>query len=174
MLNHFSHVWLSVTLWTVACQGPLPRGFSRQEYWSGLPRPPPGDLPDPGIKSTSLMSPALAGRFLYNELRYFLLRESVQFSRSVVSDSATPWITAPHHQLPEFTQTHVHRVGDAIQPSHPNSLNTESQILLIQNLKQRPTKNLETLHPQNTTPHQSHTLKFYFLIFFHLFLLVGS
>jgi len=38
-------------------------GFSRQEYWSGLPRPPPGDLPDPGIELASLLSPALAGRF---------------------------------------------------------------------------------------------------------------
>ena len=38
-------------------------GFSRQEYWSGLPCPPAGDLPDPGIEPTSLMSPALAGRF---------------------------------------------------------------------------------------------------------------
>ena len=40
-----------------------PWGFSRQEYWSGLPRPPPGDLPDPGMEPTSLMSPVLAGRF---------------------------------------------------------------------------------------------------------------
>ena len=38
-------------------------GLSKQEYWSGLPWPPPGDLPDPGIEPTSLMSPALAGRF---------------------------------------------------------------------------------------------------------------
>ena len=38
-------------------------GFSRQEYWSGLPRPLPGDLPDPGIKPESLMSPAMAGGF---------------------------------------------------------------------------------------------------------------
>ena len=43
--------------------GPLSVGFSRQEYWSGLPCPPPGHLPDPGIKLTSLTSPALAGRF---------------------------------------------------------------------------------------------------------------
>ena len=42
-----------MTLWIVACQAPLPMGFSRQEYWSGLPCPPPGDLPDPGIKSAS-------------------------------------------------------------------------------------------------------------------------
>ena len=42
-------------------------GFSRQEYWSGLPRPPPGDLPDAGIELASLASPALAGGFFINE-----------------------------------------------------------------------------------------------------------
>ena len=52
-----------VTLWTIAYQAPLNTGFSRQEYWSGLPWPPPGDLPDRGIEPRSLMSPALAGRF---------------------------------------------------------------------------------------------------------------
>ena len=57
-----SHVRLSVTPWTVAFQAPLSAGFSRQEYWSGLPIPSPGDLPDPGIKPTS-MSPALASGF---------------------------------------------------------------------------------------------------------------
>ena len=49
-------------LWTVAHQVPLSMGFSRQEYWSGLPCPPL-DLPDPGTKPTSLTSPALAGGF---------------------------------------------------------------------------------------------------------------
>ena len=53
----------SATLWTVACPAPLSTGFSRQEHWSGLPCPPPGDLPDPGNKPASLMAPALAGRF---------------------------------------------------------------------------------------------------------------
>ena len=48
---------------TVAHQAPLSTGFSRQEYWSGLPFPPPGDFPDPGIGLPSLMSPALAGGF---------------------------------------------------------------------------------------------------------------
>ena len=47
----------------IACQAPLSMGFSRQEHWSGLPCPPPGDLPDPGMEPASLMSPALAGRF---------------------------------------------------------------------------------------------------------------
>ena len=55
-----SRVWLCVTPWTVAHQAPLSVKFSRQEYWSGLPFPPPGDLPDPGIEPTSLTSPALA------------------------------------------------------------------------------------------------------------------
>ena len=52
------------TLWNAACQAPLSTGFSRQEYWSGLPYLSPGDLPNPGIKPTSLTSPALVGRFL--------------------------------------------------------------------------------------------------------------
>ena len=51
------------TPWTVARQAPLLMGFPRQEYWSGLPFPSPGDLPDPGIKPTSLGPPALAGGF---------------------------------------------------------------------------------------------------------------
>ena len=63
MLSHLSHVWLFVTLWTVAHQAPLSTGFSRQAYWSGLPCTPPGDLPDPGIKPESLTLPALADRF---------------------------------------------------------------------------------------------------------------
>ena len=54
---------LCATLWTVARHAPLSMGFSRQDYCSGLPCPPLGDLPDPGIKPMSLMSPSLAGRF---------------------------------------------------------------------------------------------------------------
>ena len=52
-----------MTPWTVAFQAPLSMGFSRQEYWSGLPFPPLGDLPDPGIEPMSPVSPAQAGRF---------------------------------------------------------------------------------------------------------------
>ena len=63
MLSHFSGVRFFVTLWTAAHQAPLLMGFSRQEYWSGLPFPSPGDLPDPVIELLSPMSPALAGRF---------------------------------------------------------------------------------------------------------------
>ena len=52
-------VRLCVSLWTEACQASLSMGFSRQEYWSELLCPPPGDLPNTGIKPMSLMSPAL-------------------------------------------------------------------------------------------------------------------
>ena len=58
-----SHAQLFATLWTVARQAPLTMVFSRQEYWSGLPFPPPEDLPDPGIKPVSPASLALAGGF---------------------------------------------------------------------------------------------------------------
>ena len=58
-----SGVSSSATPWTVACQAPGSTEFSRQEYWSGLPFPTPGDLPDQGIKPKTLASPALAGRF---------------------------------------------------------------------------------------------------------------
>ena len=57
------HVGLLATPWTVALQASLSMSFSRQEYWSGLPCPPPGDLPEPGIELTSLISPVLTGSF---------------------------------------------------------------------------------------------------------------
>ena len=63
VLSRFSHVLLFANLWTLARQASLSVRFSRQEYWSGLPCPLPGDLPDSGIKPVSLMSLALAGGF---------------------------------------------------------------------------------------------------------------
>ena len=62
-VKSLSHVRLFATPWTVALQAPLFMGFSRQEYCSVLPFPSPGDLPNPGIKPASFMSPALAGGF---------------------------------------------------------------------------------------------------------------
>ena len=59
----FSPVWLFVTPWTIVCQASLSMEFSRQEYWSGLPFPAPGDLLKPVIKPVSLASPELAGGF---------------------------------------------------------------------------------------------------------------
>ena len=61
--GYFSRIRLCAALWTAVHQASLSTEFCRQ-YWSGFPCPPPGDLPDPEIKTTYLMSPALAGRFL--------------------------------------------------------------------------------------------------------------
>ena len=63
-MKSLSRVQLFVTPWTIAYQAPLFMGFSRQEYWSGLPFPPPGDLPDPGIEPGS---PALQADTLPSE-----------------------------------------------------------------------------------------------------------
>ena len=67
MLSRFSCVQLFVTLWVIAHQAPLSVGFSRQEYWSGLLCPPPGDLPNPGIEPESL---ALTGRFFTSSVTW--------------------------------------------------------------------------------------------------------
>ena len=64
MLSHLSHVQLFETLWTTAHEAPLSMEFSRREYWSGLPFPSPGDLPDPEIEPRS---PALQADFLPSE-----------------------------------------------------------------------------------------------------------
>ena len=76
VLSHFSRVRLCATLWTVACQTSLSIGFSRPEYWSGLPFTPPGDLPHPATEPAVLMSPALAGGFFF----FFFLPLSYQGS----------------------------------------------------------------------------------------------
>ena len=76
MLSWFSRVQLFMTLQTTVYQAPLSMGFSRQESWSGLPYPSPGDLSDPGIEPVSLTSPALAGRF---------------FTSSASSGKVSPW-----------------------------------------------------------------------------------
>ena len=119
-----SHVWLFLTPWTVARQVPLSMGFSKQEYWSGLPFPSPGNLPDPGIKLMFLLSPASSDRFFTTSATWEAQRE-YQFSSVAQScptlydpmDCSTPGFPV-HHQLLELAQTHVHWVTDAIQPSH--------------------------------------------------------
>ena len=62
VLSHLSHVLFFATLWIIACQAPLSMGFSRQEYWGRLQPLPLGNLPNPGIKPTSLVSSASTGR----------------------------------------------------------------------------------------------------------------
>ena len=78
MLDCFSGTGLFATSWTIAFQAPLSMEFSRQEYWSGVPFPTPGDLPHPGIKPTSLVSLvslALAGKLFTPSTMWEALRE---------------------------------------------------------------------------------------------------
>ena len=122
-----SHVRLFVTPWTIAHQVPLSMEFSKQQYWSGLPFPTPGDRPDPGIEPTTSVSPALPGGFFTTEPPGTPLLKH-QFSSVTQScptlcdpmNCSTPGLPV-HHQLLEFTQTHIHWVSGAIQPSHPLS-----------------------------------------------------
>ena len=97
-----SHVQLFVTPWTVVCQAPLSTGLPRQEYWSELPFPPPGDLPDPWIKPMSLASPALMGGFFTPSATY-----SVSVSVQLLSHVrlfVTPW-TAAHQAYLSITNS---------------------------------------------------------------------
>ena len=66
VLGRFSHTQLFVTLWTVAHQAPLPMGFLRQEYWSGLPFPSSGNIPHPGIKPVSPYDSCIGRQVLYH------------------------------------------------------------------------------------------------------------
>ena len=79
MLSHFSYVQLFLTLWTVVLQAPLSMGISRQEYWSGLPCTPPGDLANPGIEPSSLKFPALPGGFFTTSTTWEALRSLIYF-----------------------------------------------------------------------------------------------
>ena len=122
VLSHFSHVQFCVVPWTSACQATLSMGFSRQEYWSGLPLPSPRNLPNPEIKSTSLKSNGLVGVFFTTS------NNSDQFS-SVQLLSHVPFFVTPRTAAGQaslsitnfwgFTRAHVHWVGDANQPSCP-------------------------------------------------------
>ena len=129
MLSHFSHVQLFATLLTAALQATLSIGLFRQECWSGLPCSPSGALPNPGIEPMSLRLLCWqAGSLPLAPPGFICVCFRVQFNSVAQScltlchpmNRSTPGLPI-HHQLPEFTQTHVHRVSDAIQPSHPLS-----------------------------------------------------
>ena len=140
-----------MTPWAVAHHAPLSMGFFRQEYRSGLLFPSPGHLPDPGIEPASpalasgFLSTEPSGKpqNIYNRnLSKEMWTEDINKgvvkkvifgrkpqTRSVAQscptlcdpmNRSTPGLPV-HHQLPEFTEIHVHRVSDAIQPSHPLS-----------------------------------------------------
>ena len=126
MLSCFSHIQLCLTLKTIASQTPLSMGFSRQESWSGLPCPPPGNLADAGIEPESLTTAASACEpFTLMPPGKSHWGPSVQFSSIAQScptlcdpmDCSTSGFPV-RHQLLEPAQTHVHRVDETLQPSH--------------------------------------------------------
>ena len=99
-ISNTSCCQVSETLWTAACPVPLSMGFSKQEYWGGLPCLHPGDLPNPGIEPTSLMSPVLMGGFFTtNAYSFFLIlhlpwRRKWQPTPSTLA-CKTPWAEEP-------------------------------------------------------------------------------
>ena len=99
MLLCFSLIQLFATPWTVACQVSLSMEFSRQEHWSGLPCPPP--------------------RYVFSSVQFSSVAQLCPTLCNPMNHS-TPGLPV-HHQLPEFTQTYIHRVSDTIQPSYPLS-----------------------------------------------------
>ena len=96
VLSRFSTIRLFATPWTVVYQAPLSMGFSRQEYWSGLSWPSPGDLPDPGNDPGHLFSPSLAGWFFSTSATWEAQWKWIALS--CLTLCATPWTVA--HQDP--------------------------------------------------------------------------
>ena len=139
VLSRFSYILLFSTPWTVARQVPLSIGFSRQEYGSGLPLSPPGDLPDPGTEPTSLISPALAGRFFTTSATWEAPRLSgnvliskltnrmseVQSTSACEQAGLTPhWEKmAPSTVALQPSSRDANRNGDSISMGHVSSQN---------------------------------------------------
>ena len=96
-MKFLSRAWPSATPWTAAYQAPLSIGFTRQEYWSGLPLPSP----------------------ILLLIQFSSVAQSCPTLCDPINHSTTGFLV--QHQFPEFTQTNVHWVGDTIQPSHPLS-----------------------------------------------------
>ena len=90
MSRHFSCVWLFVTLWTVAHEASMSMGFSRQEYWSGSPFPPPGDLLDLRIKPASLLPFALSGEFFTTSTIWEASQKLANHLKLIHKSSNTP------------------------------------------------------------------------------------
>ena len=114
-----SRVWLFATPWTTYSME-----FSRLENWSGLPFPSPRNLPNPGIepRSPTLQADSVSAEPQGKTFRSYQFSSVAQSCLTLCSpmDCSTPGFPVLH-QLLEFTQTHVHWVSDAIQPSHPLS-----------------------------------------------------
>ena len=113
-----SHIWLFWTPWTAAFQASLSMEFSRQEYWSRLPFPTPGDLPDLGIEPMSPAPPGAIGRILYQCATWDPRKtRMILFFHYVLGRFFTVWAT---RQVPVF---HCTSTKSSIKTQKSNKLN---------------------------------------------------
>ena len=109
VLSRFIRAWLFATPWTITCQASLSMGFSRQEYWSGLPCPPPGDLPDPGIALTFFTCPALAGGFFVTSTTGYIMCSVTSYSFATQGTLAHQAPLSMEFSRPEgWSGLHIH------------------------------------------------------------------
>ena len=123
-MSYCSYVQLFATLWTVAHETPLSMGFSREEYWNGLPFPSPGDLPDAGIEPISLLSPALAGGIFTTratQAKTYITEKKKK--RVIVVGRGQKGGNTPY--LPTYTHTHTHT------HTHTSSENIQRNMMSI-------------------------------------------
>ena len=138
MLSLLSHVRPFVTPWAVALLAPLSMGFSRQEYWSGLPCPPPGDLPGPGMEPVSLMSPTSAGEFFTNSTMWEALVLNGALSKS--SSPAAPDYSTGLYNLGDHTASDLSVVEmRGLSSVHPSKSDNTTRGLRkqVEDLQQR-------------------------------------
>ena len=124
-VKSLSRVQLFVTPWTAAYQAPPSMGFSREEYWSGVPWPSPNNIQQCSLIHGGIYSKTPGGyltpRIVQNSM-YIVVVQLLSHVQSLCSSMDCSMPSFPvHHHLPELAQTHVHRVGDAIQHSRPLS-----------------------------------------------------
>ena len=122
MLSHFSRVQLFAAPWTVAHQAPLSMGFHRQEYWSGLPCPPPGNLPDPGGR-THVSYISCIGRQILHHLATW--EASLIYLRSSCKSSSC----CPFHILFALVGLSLHQSLYFLTRAKRNSGNTHEKLV---------------------------------------------
>ena len=146
VLSCFSHVQLFETPWTVAHLAPLPIGFSRQEYWSGLPFPSPRDLQDQGIEPMSLLSPELAGRFFTTSAPWEARRDIYW---GLKAHTVHLWLLTIHQPLPNLLVL-VPRFSLENKSSHHSWSLSSSQRTFFPPLRPKQELRVKIVHPSSS------------------------